>query len=317
MCKYSIGIVLATCNGEKYLHEQLESLLNQTFSPSEIVIVDDCSIDNTILIAKEWQCKYPGLIKIFNSNKNSGYIKNFERGISFCDQDFIALADQDDIWEQDKLEKCVEKLRSNPGAGICYHNAKLIDYKGYPVGISLSELNHESFPLEQEIVRQKIIGNWCSPIRGFTIVFENALKKYLLPMPGYKFSAHDWWITAIAFYLYDPVCVNDVLVRYRIHNDQVSGPLKNILNDKRVDIKNKQKDKKFFTKLIDEMKRVRRLPRKIYTKKNDPDLFLHEMHESFQRLVYYIKKSERLCGDEIDRRVNMINARMKNNNIHV
>src|SRR4030067_269521 len=97
----SIGVVLCTYNGEKYLREQLDSILCQTRAPDQILILDDCSNDRTIEIIENF-LKKDGRIRLIRNETNLGYARNFEKGISLCETDFIALSDQDDIWFNDK-----------------------------------------------------------------------------------------------------------------------------------------------------------------------------------------------------------------------
>ena len=84
-----ISIAMCTYNGERFLNEQISSILEQTYRNFELVIVDDNSKDNTINIIKEYQSK-DNRIKLFQNNKNIGFLKNFEKAISLCRGDFIA-----------------------------------------------------------------------------------------------------------------------------------------------------------------------------------------------------------------------------------
>ena len=98
-----ISIAMATFNGEKYLREQLDSIYSQTLLPYEIVAADDCSTDRTTEILEEYRIK-KGLKYLVNEH-NIGVVKNFEKAISLCQGDYVALSDQDDIWFPEKLEK--------------------------------------------------------------------------------------------------------------------------------------------------------------------------------------------------------------------
>src|SRR5574344_2136916 len=98
-----ISLALPTYNGEKYLREQLDSIFNQTMVPEEIVVVDDRSTDSTIQILEEYKQKYG--LKYYINEQNLGYNKNFEKAITLCQGDYIALCDQDDVWLPEKIEK--------------------------------------------------------------------------------------------------------------------------------------------------------------------------------------------------------------------
>ena len=98
-----ISIAMATYNGEKFIEEQLDSILAQTIKDFEIVICDDCSNDRTFFILEQYAKKYP-LIKLHKNTKNLGFRENFLQAINLCTGDFIALCDQDDIWNEKHLE---------------------------------------------------------------------------------------------------------------------------------------------------------------------------------------------------------------------
>ena len=212
---------MATYNGERFLREQLDSILDQSCSPSRIVVTDDGSTDRTgeILESYARKCRriayYPGETRL-------GWIKNFERGISLCDTDIIALADQDDVWMPEKLEACVDRMSAEPGCGLCYHDAGLIYEDGNLLDMSLWEASEYDYPLSSDSARS-ILLDTRSPLSGFTLVFEKDLKDLVLPFPGYHDCAHDWWISAVAFFLGAPVAVDDKLVNHRLHHHQTIG----------------------------------------------------------------------------------------------
>ena len=104
-----ISIALTTYNGEKFLKEQLDSILNQTYSDYELVVCDDCSTDSTRQILKEYE-KKDKRINVFLNNNNLGFKNNFEKAISLCTGEYIALSDQDDIWDEKKLEILLKKV---------------------------------------------------------------------------------------------------------------------------------------------------------------------------------------------------------------
>lgn len=125
-----VQILLSTYNGEKYLSEQLNSLLQQSYSNIHILIRDDGSKDKTISILKNYQIKFPQKIQII-LDKNVGVIKSFFKliEISKNDYDFYFFCDQDDFWEKDKIEKAIEKIeeeKEEKYIGYC-SNLKLVD----------------------------------------------------------------------------------------------------------------------------------------------------------------------------------------------
>lgn len=105
----TISVVMCTYNGEKYIREQLDSILRQTHPADEIIIQDDCSTDNTYNILIEYQKKHP-TIQIYCNSQNMGINSNFFNAISKATSDYIAIADQDDIWEDYKLELQIQTI---------------------------------------------------------------------------------------------------------------------------------------------------------------------------------------------------------------
>jgi len=99
-----VSVVMCTYNGEKYLKEQIESILNQTYPVYEIIIQDDCSIDHTMDILQKYEKEYT-CIHAFRNEKQKGISENFFSALDRANGDYIALSDQDDIWEINKIER--------------------------------------------------------------------------------------------------------------------------------------------------------------------------------------------------------------------
>ena len=109
-----ISIIMAVYNGEKYLIRQLRSIINQTKKIEEVILIDDCSKDKSVEIIEEFIKKN----KLYNwkliiNKKNLGYKNNFKKGLSLVNGDIIFLADQDDIWHTDKVEKILTVMNND------------------------------------------------------------------------------------------------------------------------------------------------------------------------------------------------------------
>ena len=110
-----ISIIMATYNGSHYLKEQLESIANQTIKPEEIVIVDDCSADNTIEIIENFKRNNKGFsIKLILNEKTWVQPSLFAKGVLESKGDFIFFCDQDDIWFENKIEEVLTIFKNNP-----------------------------------------------------------------------------------------------------------------------------------------------------------------------------------------------------------
>ena len=121
-----VSVVLATYNGELFIEEQIKSILQQTYSPIELIIVDDASTDNTLSILHQFEATH-SCIRLFTSERNLGYIKNFEKGMLLATGEYIALSDQDDIWEVGKLCRLMEETGNHE---LIYSDSLLIDENG-------------------------------------------------------------------------------------------------------------------------------------------------------------------------------------------
>jgi glycosyltransferase involved in cell wall biosynthesis len=107
-----VSVVMCTYNGAKYLREQLETIVNQTYPIYEMIIQDDCSTDNTVEILNEYAEKYHYICLMINK-QTKGANENFFSAFECATGDYISIADQDDIWELDKIEKQVTSIGDN------------------------------------------------------------------------------------------------------------------------------------------------------------------------------------------------------------
>ena len=124
-----LSVALCTYNGEKYISEQLDSILNQNMQVQEIIIVDDCSSDRTFSILNKYESLY-SIIKLYRNEITLGYLKNFEKAINLCSGDIIFLSDQDDIWLQEKTQKICDLFLHNCNISCVVTDLKLINSEG-------------------------------------------------------------------------------------------------------------------------------------------------------------------------------------------
>ncbi len=220
----TIGIVLATYNGEKFLAEQIDSILNQTIDIAQIVVVDDCSEDNTLKIIDSYHDQYPELFSIYMNEDNLGPMQTFLRGIEKCSTDYIALSDQDDVWKPEKLEKLFHELTSNHEAKMCFHDLEIIGPEGNLRAESYWGVSppHVQFPVVGAEARYQVI-NFSNPVHGCTMLFDAGMKKWIFPIPSPLLLGHDWWISAVCFFLANPVYIYEQLGSYRLHPGQAAG----------------------------------------------------------------------------------------------
>lgn len=205
-----VSIALCTFNGEKFIKEQLDSLLNQTYDNLEIIVIDDASTDLTASILKEYSTIYPQLQIHFNT-KNIGFNENFKKAIRLCKGAYIAVSDQDDIWLPQKIQILVNQIGKNQ---LIYHDSEFIDEHGKSLKMKTS--THHLFA-EGSCSESFLYFNCVS---GHAILFQRDLAKMLdfLPQDMY----YDWWLAYSAACTAKIKALDDVLVKHRKHSDSTT-----------------------------------------------------------------------------------------------
>lgn len=202
----SISVVIATYNGAHYLREQLDSIAAQTLQPFEIIIQDDCSSDETVSIIQEYLLCLP--IQFEANPHNIGYIHNFELALSKARGEFIALCDQDDIWEADKLEQLHDQIGDN---SLIYSNSLLVDSDGNSLNKTLAEKLRNRF-ISTHTPLSFVYDNCVS---AHAIMFRQSLLPQLFPFPHHLYF--DAWIAANAASSDGVKFLDLSLVKYRQH----------------------------------------------------------------------------------------------------
>lgn len=214
-----ISIALATYNGEKYIKEQIDSILNQSFSDFELVVCDDCSKDSTVYIIEKY-CKSDKRIKLFINENNLGFKKNFEKAISLCSGECIALCDQDDIWEKKHLEILLKNIGDNY---YCSGAINYIDEKGTLIG-SASDLFFDvakKTSLQKEkMLKSTLMGR--SKFQGAASLLSRNFLSLAIPVPENVLN-HDTWFMLLSCSIGKFCFVNEVVNNYRKHSNEVTG----------------------------------------------------------------------------------------------
>ena len=222
-----ISVALCTYNGARYLRDQLDSIINQSLSADEIIIVDDCSTDESIQILKEYS-QHNKAIRIFVNERNLGFLENFSLAISKTTGDYVALADQDDIWLENHIESLISNIGNN---AICVGESELIDSSGNSIGKTFNELRGNYYIPQGNIQKAyRIIYN-SNPYRGADMLIQREWVQTFLPIPK-EVAFHDTFLSACAALTSGLAVINDIVSYYRIHEGQVTkGILKKGLFD--------------------------------------------------------------------------------------
>lgn len=189
-----VDILLATYNGEKYLKEQIESLLNQTYTNIQIIISDDCSTDGTRDILKSYENNEK--IKVYYQENNLGYVKNFEFLLKKVKSDLYMLCDQDDFWKKEKVEKTVDKLQKE-NLDLVFGDLEVVDENLnllYPSYNKYMHLAHKIDKYHKDCKLQYLYN--C--MTGCTMMSKKNFLDKILPLPtNSKYMIHDYWIGLI------------------------------------------------------------------------------------------------------------------------
>jgi glycosyltransferase involved in cell wall biosynthesis len=210
---------MATYNGEKFLREQVDSLLAQTYSNLEFIFVDDASQDGTLSILREYASR-DSRIQLIENLVNKGYRKTFENGILHARGEFIALSDQDDYWIPSKIDELVNSIGDY---SLIYSDSKLVDETGKYLGKKMSDLKRQ---IAYNSPLMYTFGAWAP---GHSMLFRKDLLDFALPVVDCV--AHDYLIGFAA------TCANGItylpkpFVHYRQHSTNTIGA--NLKNGKK------------------------------------------------------------------------------------
>ncbi len=219
-----ISVALCTYNGEKFLRQQIDSILNQTLKVDEIVVCDDGSADKTSQILNDYQKKFPETFRIYINEKNLRSVKNFEKAISLCTGEIIFLSDQDDIWENNKVEAFNTFFTLNKQTDVLCSNGYIINESDQKQDLyTVWDVPEFLGANKQEIDYFKIfatIGNFAT---GAAMALRKSILPQVLPFPNIEGLHHDEWIALISSEQKKFAFLNEKLFSYRIHNEQQVG----------------------------------------------------------------------------------------------
>ena len=249
-----ISVAMCTYNGVNYLAEQLDSIVNQTVQPDEIIICDDGSIDDTVKVAKTILKRWNGIFKIIINETNLGFIKNFEKAISLCQGDIIFLSDQDDVWDRKKIEIMMDVFNTYPEAYMAFHDAEIVDKNLNLLFPSfwrstlrfkyVDFLNHDYRKLYE-----------CNVVQGSACAFKREI--FEKARPFIQGAYHDEWLAIVALASGDIIPISDTLMKYRQDNNTLGGMPLSISN--KIAILIKETSKKYNLDLKEIKRRIRLL----------------------------------------------------------
>ena len=227
-----VSVAMCTFNGAAFLAEQLQSLAAQDRLPGELVVCDDGSSDATPSILRGFAARAPFPVRLEVNRQNLGSTQNFAKAVSLCRGRIIFLADQDDVWKPQKVRRLAEVISADPGVGLAFSDARLVDAQGEPSGHTLwQSLLFQ--PAEQ--ARFNTAGAFDLLLRrnvvtGTTMAFCSDFRELLLPVPSGW--VHDGWFALLLAAVARGWAASEPLVDYRQHARQQIGARPETLLDK-------------------------------------------------------------------------------------
>lgn len=202
----TVSVIMCTYNGEKYLREQIDSILAQTYPIHEIIVCDDCSTDNTMAILQEYATRFT-FIKVHQNEKNKGCNQNFHDTLYKATGNYIAISDQDDIWFPEKIEKQLHQIKGKQEYILCFS-----DIIASTTFSREQTKDYENLPYTVEALLFR------NTIPGHTILVKRTFIESLPDWNNMTFY-YDWWLAMNAALVNGITKCNVPLVWHRIHSE--------------------------------------------------------------------------------------------------
>ena len=209
-----IDILMATYNGEKYLREQIDSILEQSYTDFRLLISDDCSTDKTRNILNEYVEK-DNRVVVFLQNKNLGVVKNFEYLMNKVESEYFMFSDQDDFWYKDKIKKSLKRIEEMD-CDLVYSDLEVVNQ-------NLDIIYSSYWKLKGFYKKIKKYNNFESLylnnfVKGSTMLVKSKWIEKILPLPEKsKYILHDYWTALIVSRFGKMAYIDEPLVKYRQH----------------------------------------------------------------------------------------------------
>ena len=212
----AVTVLLAAYNGESFIEEQIQSILKQTYSEINIIIYDDCSSDNTLGILNAISSRNDH-VRIVHGDINRGAINAFEILLSLVDTEYFCFSDQDDIWDEDKIELLMDRLKRDD-LSLVYADMRVVDENLCTISASMWKYSCIS-PLNSKHPSPYVFRN---PVPGCSLLCKKNVLQMALPFPK-SIPMHDIWVVACAAKIGSIGYINKSLQSYRQHGRNELG----------------------------------------------------------------------------------------------
>lgn len=219
----AVSVALCTCNGARFLPEQLASIARQTRPPAELLVCDDRSDDDTPELVEEFSRSAPFPVRLERNAARLGPAANFARAVGLCTGELIALADQDDVWHPERLAAAVERFGAEPELGATFSDADVVDEALRPLGYTV--WRHVGFTAgeRESMARGDALSVLLKHyvVTGATLTLRGDLRALLLPIPRGWY--HDAWLATVTAAVARVAAIPRALMSYRQHGGNVIG----------------------------------------------------------------------------------------------
>jgi glycosyltransferase involved in cell wall biosynthesis len=218
-----VSVVMCTYNGMGFLREQLQSIASQEYLPAELVVCDDCSSDGSVEALWAFAGNAPFDVRVEVNDRTLGVTKNFEKAVKLCSGAIIVFADQDDVWEVEKIRRIVDTFAARPQTLLTFSNGTCIDDRGHHLGFTLWDQCRIS---KLRSLLDNPYSQLCASLRGdfvtgATMAIRAELRDLACPIPHPWL--HDAWFAAVAASENKITSISECLIRYRLHSAQSIG----------------------------------------------------------------------------------------------
>lgn len=281
-----VSIAMAVYNGEKFLRQQVESILRQTITDFELIMTDDCSTDDSWTVMEEL-AKEDRRIKIYHNERNLGFKDNFQKAISYCSGRYVALSDCDDIWEPDHIETLLKTIGEK---AIACGNSTFVDVDGNSLGTTLRYQESLDWIPDDDLKKFISIILFRNCYQGATMLMRRDFIERAMPIPE-SMRYHDTWFASIACFCGGINYTKKSLMKYRRLETSITGMrgkrksklyrfLHTRFDDDRLDILDNIEQRLNGRLTLKQQKTVNQLRRilNIYNKKGtDVRIYLYEL----------------------------------------
>lgn len=217
----TVSVCMGTYNGELYIEQQLNTILHQTKTPEEVILCDDGSTDRTVEIIQRFIAEngLEGKWKLYQNTVNKGYPSNFYYACSLCNEEMVFLADQDDVWEKDKIEQMCHAMEENPLSKSICCKFDLVDEEGHEIHSAMNPTKTYGTGEVRNVTIEEIFYKCEWP--GMTMAYRR--EWYECWIKGDYSIPHDFLIAAKAAEEGGFLQMDAILAHHRRHDHNVGG----------------------------------------------------------------------------------------------